>query len=286
MEPAQATPCRLVYKLCKVMAEIDGVAKAGHNDFHNYDYVKEADLVSAIRQKLAAQNVFIFTTVNEITTTEKTNERGKSSHFTTARITLTFVDGDTREERSIQFIGHGEDTSDKGPYKAYTGAMKHALMKNFLISAEDDDNRNQQKPLREPAQNNTNTLPQSVYPSQAQAAQAASRHTQSQPETAADKARRALWTELTKLGISDATAREWVRYFWAQHPKSGGELVESTKELPAWFFTRLRKGIANGEITADGINSFVQQHASQTTSKSSGQYQGYNGPTIERQEAS
>ena len=52
------------------------------------------------------------------------------SFLVTVKIQVTFVDADSGERFSSNFYGDGSDHDDKGVYKAITGALKYALMKN------------------------------------------------------------------------------------------------------------------------------------------------------------
>jgi hypothetical protein len=119
----------LVRKLAEVMAEVGRVPKSGYNDFHKYHYVTEADLVEAVREKLAARNVVL------IPSAESVEQHGNVSHV---RMTFTFMDGDTGETFQSSWFGSGEDKGDKGIYKAFTGGLKYFLMKSFLIATGDD----------------------------------------------------------------------------------------------------------------------------------------------------
>jgi hypothetical protein len=119
----------LYAKLAEVTKEIGRVEKAGHNDFHNYDYVKEDDLVEAVRGKLADRNVALLSSALEVT---------KVGTLTTAHLRFTFVDGGSGETHDADWFGTGDDKGDKGLYKAYTGALKYFLMKTFLIPTGND----------------------------------------------------------------------------------------------------------------------------------------------------
>lgn len=128
----------LYRKLAKVMAEVSRVPKRGRNEFHKYDYATEADLVDAVRERLAEANVFVFSSVDELVRQEITTGKGATTAITTAKMTFTFADGDSGETHSVTFYGTGEDASDKGAYKAFTGATKYFVMKSFLIPTGDD----------------------------------------------------------------------------------------------------------------------------------------------------
>jgi hypothetical protein len=121
-------------KLAEVMAEIGRVEKRGRNDFHNYDYVTEADLIAEVRDKLAARGVMVLpSVVGDVEEREITTARGQSSTISTVRVAFTFVDGESGETHTCEWAGQGDDGGDKGVYKAYTGALKYFLMKTFLI---------------------------------------------------------------------------------------------------------------------------------------------------------
>lgn len=121
----------LIKKLVTVMAGVKRVAKNGTNTFQNYDYVTEADILAAVRDGLAAANVFIFSSVENA-------QHDKEANMTTVIMKHTFVDGDTGEEFVVKSMGQGSDKQDKGSNKAITGAMKYFLMKNFMMPTGDD----------------------------------------------------------------------------------------------------------------------------------------------------
>jgi hypothetical protein len=122
-------PKGLTVKLVSIMKDLGRIQKNGRNDFQGYDYVTESDIMDAVREKLAAHNVFIFSSVIS------------SSHegeLTTVTVDYTITDGDTGEAVTIKSVGQGKDKGDKGVYKAITGAYKYFLMKTFLMSSGDD----------------------------------------------------------------------------------------------------------------------------------------------------
>lgn len=137
----EAKPKNLVQKLCEVMLAVERVEKRGENRFHGYKYATEADLVELMRGELGHRNIFIFPNVVECKRSahqveSKTGVR--NTQLTEIAVDWTFVCGDTGEERTIRVHGVGEDSSDKGFYKAFTGSEKYMLMKAFLIPTGDD----------------------------------------------------------------------------------------------------------------------------------------------------
>lgn len=138
IEGTADVPRSLYAKLAEVMQEIGYVQKRGRNKYHGYDYVTEADLVDAVREKLAKRNVVVIPSVTSIDERPVTSDKGKHSTITTVRVAFTFCDGDSGEMHRAEWAGAGDDPADKGLYKAYTGAVKYFFMKSFLIPTGDD----------------------------------------------------------------------------------------------------------------------------------------------------
>ena len=130
--PLNETPLNLTQKLCQVMATVDRIPKTGRNDYHGYSYAEEAVIVEAIRKELASRNVMLYPSLQQ--TGAITVEGG----ITTVMMTYTFVDGDSGETMESAWAGQGQDSGDKGLYKAYTGSNKYYLMKTFLLPTGDE----------------------------------------------------------------------------------------------------------------------------------------------------
>lgn len=116
-------------KIAKVMAAVSRIPKNGRNDFHKYNYVTEADLVDTIRPLMADIGLVLI---------PSQGERIDDGEIVKIHHTFTFIDADDGSSVQYQVWGEGHDKLDKGSYKAFTGAMKYALMKAFLVSTGDD----------------------------------------------------------------------------------------------------------------------------------------------------
>lgn len=114
-------------KIARITGMIGGVEKRGYNAFHKYHYVMEADLVSAVRQYLAAAGIVI---IPDVVETIKDGEL--------TQVTIDYIVTDGKENFHFRMPGHGADRGDKGVYKAITGSQKYALMKLFKIETGDD----------------------------------------------------------------------------------------------------------------------------------------------------
>jgi hypothetical protein len=137
----------LVTKLCEVVAATEWVPKNGWNDFHKYAFARESDIVDSIRGELSKRNVLILPSIISHTRTEHVNQKGNKTYFTEVNVRWQFTDGDSGETIITEIPGTGEDTGDKGFYKAFTGSEKYMLTKTFLIPTGDDpENEDTSKP--------------------------------------------------------------------------------------------------------------------------------------------
>lgn len=117
-------------RLVAIATSVGRVEKKGFNAFHKYAFVREADLVDAVRPLLAEHSLWLRQTV---TSHEYRDD------LTIITMDFTWVATDTGETMGPDtFIGYGSDKGDKGVYKALTGTLKYFLMKTFLVSTGDD----------------------------------------------------------------------------------------------------------------------------------------------------
>jgi hypothetical protein len=128
--------------MSKVLAAVERVPRNGTNSHFGYRFVREGDLTDTIRKHLAEHNLCIFVGASDIVETRDTE--GKAGPVTTVRMTATFACGDGGAKFSVSWLGSGQDTGDKGLYKAMTGGLKYLLMKTFLVSTGDDPEAQEQ----------------------------------------------------------------------------------------------------------------------------------------------
>jgi hypothetical protein len=127
-------------KVAEIMAAVSHVEKRGRNAFHNYDYATEADVVAAIRNEMASRNLVLIPAVTGWEEKE-IQARNGVDQVVHARMTMTFVCGDTGAKLVFQWAGAGLDRGEKGLYKAMTGGEKYFLLKTFLLPTGDDPER-------------------------------------------------------------------------------------------------------------------------------------------------
>jgi hypothetical protein len=127
----------LVGKLAEVMAAVERIAKRGHNDHFNYDFVTESDITATIRSEMASRSLMLVPDVQSVSFRE-VNGRNGIQTIGQVLVKFTVKDGDSGEEFSFQMPGEGQDSGDKCLPKAITSALKYALLKLFMIPTGDD----------------------------------------------------------------------------------------------------------------------------------------------------
>lgn len=124
-------------KICQIMAECENLEKKGYNEFHKYHYVREAEAVNGIRGLLGKYGLAIIPNLQDQSVKEIETRNGRQ-YLTHAKIKYTLICAETGEERQIEWAGFGQDTGEKGFYKALAGSHKYLLMKLFNVSAGDE----------------------------------------------------------------------------------------------------------------------------------------------------
>lgn len=125
---------KLYQKINACMSEIRRVAKNGRNDFHRYDYATESDILETVRPIMVKHNLHIGFDVTDV----RENHKNEKQIITVALMVVTVTDCETGYSEKHQWAGSGEDSGDKGLYKAMTGGQKYFLMKFFSIPTGDD----------------------------------------------------------------------------------------------------------------------------------------------------
>lgn len=141
---------KLAAKLVKILNNLGSVEKKGYNSHQKYHYMREVDVMEALKTQLI-ENKMIMLTSSEFVDIQRKEGDKKVDFITTVKTTHTFIDSETGEQLSINSVGSGYDSSDKGASKAITAAFKYAVVKTFMISDEGADIENDGKTVQPPA---------------------------------------------------------------------------------------------------------------------------------------
>lgn len=141
---------KITKALHDVMSNVGYVQKLGKNDFHNYTYASEVDLLKKLRPAMLEAGLMLIPSITEVSSVD---EHGNTN--IRMAYTLAHKDGDIWPHL-IMAAGCGNDRNrngvgDKGLYKAITGANKYLLFKLFQIETGEDaeDDTKQQQELAE-----------------------------------------------------------------------------------------------------------------------------------------
>jgi hypothetical protein len=137
-------------KLVKILESLASVPKKGYNKHQNYYYMREVDVLEALKEELVKNKVLLLTS-SDFVDLQKTDVKDRVTYLTTVKTKHTFIDSETGEELTITSVGSGYDNTDKGAAKAITSAVKYALMKTFMISDEGSDIENDGESIAKPA---------------------------------------------------------------------------------------------------------------------------------------
>lgn len=139
-DPKEPTGSPLAKKLAEIMGVIGWIPKRGWNDHQKYNFVREADVVDAVRGELSSRNIAVIPTVKSLTTSPiEAASGGKTGMFVMVEMRYELIDGDSGERMTIEGAGAGTDyPGDKAVFKAQTGAKKYALFQAFQIATGDD----------------------------------------------------------------------------------------------------------------------------------------------------
>ena len=106
----------------------------------NYGFVGHAEASEKVREVLFSRGVVVFSDTVERRDSPMKDKKGNDVMLTSLRVAVTFVNVDKPAEREcVNVWGDGLGNDDKGPGKAFSYALKYALMKTSLLPTKDLD---------------------------------------------------------------------------------------------------------------------------------------------------
>lgn len=129
-------PAEIAKAILKVMKEVTGVGKTGHNKFHNYDYSSKEDVLKVLQPAMVNAGLACLPSVLKWQTDEYGNFVVDYDMILMHESGVTFP---------VQWVGVAQDkdrqgkNGDKWFNKAATAAEKYFLLKLFHIPVSEDD---------------------------------------------------------------------------------------------------------------------------------------------------
>lgn len=139
LTPSSTAGSTIYAKLNQIQKEIPALKKEGLNTAQHYTYLADYQLAELFKDLCAKHNVVFVYGSRILGKTEWTSGKGQHWVMTDVSVDYMFVDADNPTSYiEGSAVGQGADTSDKGVYKAITGAVKYILMKTFFLATGDD----------------------------------------------------------------------------------------------------------------------------------------------------
>ena len=123
--------------LATVNKSIKAIGKDRTNQQQGFKFRGIDDVMNELHSLFAANEIIILQTVNEVTVTERTNQRGTALFYVRINVTYHFTHSDG-SHADITVYGEAMDSGDKATTKAMSIALKYALLQMFLIPTEED----------------------------------------------------------------------------------------------------------------------------------------------------
>lgn len=210
-------PQGLWNKMLWVMEHAGKLERTGTNSEHQYKYVEEAEVVAMLRPLMVRSGLVLMHDEKSCEQVERKGRNGPVSDVTRIRVEFTFVDADSGERFTFSEYGSGQDSLDKGPFKALTGAMKYALTKTFLLSTGDDPERSDPtNPAEQPREQAYRQEPQ----------QQAAHKTQEKPEPLPAKLATVNLARKTASNPLLSSARQQEALTWLDQPHTEEQVLQ------------------------------------------------------------
>ncbi len=131
--------CNAAAKILRVIAEVREVKKRGRNTQQNYDYVRDVDVMAAIRAAMVRNRLSITSSLVQMERYDAgRTSNGKPIVGCTVQIAFRFICIDTGDFLEGVWFGDDMDMAGKHLNKAITNGYKTLLIKTFLLPSEFD----------------------------------------------------------------------------------------------------------------------------------------------------
>jgi hypothetical protein len=133
----QARQGKLIYgKIIEVMRSVTHVAKTGRNEDQNYVFRGIDGTVNALGPAMRSAGVFVVPELVESSHRDALTTRGNKTREATVKVRYTFYAEDGSHV-SVLVEGESLDSSDKGTAKAFSVALRIALLQMFMLPTQE-----------------------------------------------------------------------------------------------------------------------------------------------------
>lgn len=134
-------PTTTIYqKIHAIMGEVGRIEKDKINETQKYRYLSEEAIKTAVQPLLVKHQLLILPIRQELARFDVPTG-DKKQYVAHVSITWRIVDVESGDLIEITTLGSGADSTDKGLYKAITGALKYLLTVSLCVPTGDDPER-------------------------------------------------------------------------------------------------------------------------------------------------
>lgn len=120
-------------RLLEVMKEVTYIQKEDKQVNNQYRFVSHDAVTAKVRPVFIEKGILVIPTVKEFT---------QDGNRICVTMSIDFINVDNINDKiTVEYIGHGIDTQDKGPGKAISYAVKYAYLKVLGLETGDDPER-------------------------------------------------------------------------------------------------------------------------------------------------
>lgn len=119
----------ILTKFSRIMGSLNGLKKDGKNTHHKFNFVSHDQVMKGTRKAFIEEGIVFVPRIDK---------HYKTGNSVFVEMTFTYFDSESGESFSSSWVGEGQDSQDKGIYKAITQCVKTQLLKILLIPSGDE----------------------------------------------------------------------------------------------------------------------------------------------------
>lgn len=122
-----------------VAREVTGLAKHDRNQGQNFNFRGIDAVMNVFGPAMRTAGLMALPTVEDITVTEKTSNRGGVMQLVRVKMRLTFVNAEGEMDDRTVVWGEAMDAGDKATAKAHSVALRTAYLQAFCLPTDERD---------------------------------------------------------------------------------------------------------------------------------------------------
>ncbi|WP_066584609.1 ERF family protein [Corynebacterium provencense] len=125
--------------MIEVAREVTGLAKRDRNEGQRFMFRGIDAVMNAFGPAMRTHGLMALPTVEDITVTEKTSNRGAVMQLVRVKMRLTFVNAEGETDDRTVVWGEAMDSGDKATAKAHSVALRTAYLQAFCLPTDERD---------------------------------------------------------------------------------------------------------------------------------------------------